>query len=155
MVVSDSNSPETEELGRRGAMAFIAMATGLVISYGTATIYGLRYLFGRQKPPRQVQVLSAALSDVPDGESRLAKDLTGQKFMLVRSGDNVRAFSTTCTHIGCQVHWKPEDKAFICPCHDAVFNSDGKPIKGPPPTPLAQYTVEIRGASIFVSMPEA
>ena len=73
MVVSDSNSPETEELGRRGAMAFIAMATGLVISYGTATIYGLRYLFGRQKPPRQVQVLSAALSDVPDGESRLAK----------------------------------------------------------------------------------
>ena len=52
MVVSDSNSPETEELGRRGAMAFIAMATGLVISYGTATIYGLRYLFGRQKPRR-------------------------------------------------------------------------------------------------------
>lgn len=136
-------------------MAFIAMAAGLVVSYGIAAIYGLRYLFGRQKPPRQVQVLSAALSDIPDGESLLGKDLSGRKFLLVRSGDGVRAFSTTCTHLGCQVHWKSEDKAFICPCHDAVFNGDGKPVKGPPPTPLAQYPVEIRGSSIFVSMPEA
>lgn len=136
-------------------MAFIAMAAGLVISYGTAAIYGLRYLFGSQKPPRQVQVLSAALSDVPDGESLLAKDLSGQKFLLVRSDDGVRAFSTTCTHLGCQVHWKPEEKIFFCPCHDGVFDADGNPVKGPPPTPLAQYPVEIRGASIFVSMPEA
>ena len=136
-------------------MAFMAMAAGLVVSYGTAVIYGLRYLFGRQRPPRQVQVLSAALSDVPDGESLLTKDLSGRKFMLVRSGKSVRAFSTTCTHLGCQVHWKPEEKSFICPCHDAVFDADGKPVKGPPPTPLAQYPVEIRGASIFVSMPGA
>ena len=40
MVVSDSNSHETQELGRRGAMDFIAMAAGLFVSYGTAAIYG-------------------------------------------------------------------------------------------------------------------
>ena len=150
-----SSSILKKSLGRRGALATIVMLSGLAVSYGTAAIYGLKYLFGRQRAPRSVQVLSAALSDVPDGGSRLSKDLTGQKFLLVRAGGQVRAFSTTCTHLGCQVHWKPKEKTFICPCHNAAFDSDGKPISGPPPTPLAQYPVEIRGASIFVTMPGA
>ena len=154
--MSTSESPPLPDgMGRRGAMALIAMAVGLVVSYGTALIYGLRYLFGRQTPPRMVQVLSAALSEVPDGGSLLAKDLSGQKFLLVRSGESIRAFSTTCTHLGCQVLWKPKEKTFFCPCHDGVFDADGNPTAGPPPTPLARYPVEVRGASIFVSMPEA
>ncbi len=155
MLASEITPIDKVTLGRRGAMATLAMAAGIVVSYGTAAIYGLRYLFGRQKPPRMVQVLSAALAEVPDGGSRMAQDLSGRKFLLVRSGGNVSAFSTTCTHLGCQVHWKTEDKAFICPCHDAVFDADGKPVKGPPPTPLARYPVEVRGSNIFVSMPEA
>ncbi len=50
---SGAESPPLDKgtMGRRGAMATIAMAAGLVVSYGTATIYGVRYLFGRQKPP--------------------------------------------------------------------------------------------------------
>jgi len=44
---------------------------------------------------------------------------------------------------------------FFCPCNNGVFDADGNPVKGPPPTPLAQYPVEIRGSSIFISMPEA
>jgi Rieske Fe-S protein len=75
--------------------------------------------------------------------------------MLVRSGDSIRAFSTTCTHLGCQVYWKSEDKTFFCPCHDGVFDAEGNPVSGPPPTPLAQNPVNVRGSSIFVSMPEA
>ncbi len=154
---SGAESPPLDKgtMGRRGAMATIAMAAGLVVSYGTAIIYGVRYLFGRQKPPRTIQVLSAALDEVPDGGSRLAQDLSGQKFLLVRSGDSIRAFSTTCTHLGCQVHWKAKEKTFFCPCRDGVFDADGNPVSGPPPTPLARYPVEVRGASIFVSMPEA
>ncbi len=131
------------------------MFVGLALSYGTALVYGLRYLFGRQNPPRMIQVLSAALSEIPDGGSRLARDLSGRKFLLVRSGGRVRAFSTTCTHLGCQVFWQEDKKIFFCPCHDGVFDADGNPIAGPPPTPLAQYPVEVRGASIFVTMPEA
>lgn len=155
MSESDSTSFTPETVGRRGALGLLFMVGGLIVSYGTAAIYGLRYLFGRQQGPRSVQVLSAALADVPDGGSLLSRDLANQKFLLVRNGDQIRAFSTTCTHLGCQVFWKPEDKTFICPCHNAVFDGDGKPVLGPPPTPLAQYPVEIRGSSIFVTMPGA
>lgn len=136
-------------------MIALAMAAGLVASYGTAAFYGLRYMFGRQVPARKINVLVAALTDVPEGGSLLREDLSGRKFLLVRRGESVRAFSTACTHLGCQVHWKPDEKIFFCPCHDGVFDADGNPVSGPPPSPLAQSPVEIRGSSIFVSMPEA
>jgi Rieske Fe-S protein len=152
---SASSSIPQEKLERRGVMIALAMAAGLVVSYGTAALYGLRYLFGRQAPARKVNVLVAAVGDVPDGRSLLREDLSGRKFLLIRRGESIRAFSTTCTHLGCQVHWKPEKKTFFCPCHDGVFDADGNPVSGPPPSPLAQYDVEIRGSSIFVTMSEA
>lgn len=144
-----------EKLERRGVMIALAMAAGLVASYGTAAVYGLRYLFGRQAPARKINVLVAAVDDVLEGRSLLREDLSGRKFLLIRREESIRAFSTTCTHLGCQVHWKPEKKTFFCPCHDGVFDADGNPISGPPPSPLAQYNVEIRGSSIFVTMSEA
>lgn len=144
-----------EKLERRGVIIALAMAAGLVASYGTAAVYGLRYLFGRQAPARKINVLVAAVDDVLEGRSLLREDLSGRKFLLIRREESIRAFSTTCTHLGCQVHWKPEKKTFFCPCHDGVFDADGNPISGPPPSPLAQYNVEIRGSSIFVTMSEA
>lgn len=155
MSASESPSSFEEKLERRGAMVALAMLGGLVVSYGTATVFGLRYLFGRQQAPRKIQVLVAALDDVPDGKSLLREDLSGHKFLLVRSGKKIRAFSTTCTHLGCQVHWKPDEKTFFCPCHEGVFDADGNPVSGPPPTPLAQLPVKVRGSSVFVSMSEA
>jgi cytochrome b6-f complex iron-sulfur subunit len=152
---SDSPSPPEENVERRGAMFGLAMAGALAVSYGTAVVYGLRYLIGRGKPPRKIQVLVASISDIPEGGSHIGEDLSGQKFLLVRSGKNVRAFSTTCTHLGCQVHWKPGEKTFFCPCHNGVFDADGKPVSGPPQTALAQKTVKVRGSSVFVSMDEA
>ncbi len=140
---------------RRGFLATIFMLGGLIVSYGAAALYGLRYLFGRQRPPRTTQVLAGSLDDIPEGGSLLARDLTGRKFLLVRAGGTARAFSTACTHLGCQVYWQGEKKVFFCPCHNGYFDADGRPASGPPPTPLAQYPVEVRGASVFVTMPEA
>lgn len=136
-------------------MIAMAMVAGLVLSYGTAVLFGLRYMFGRQEAARKIPVLVATMSDVPDGGSLLREDLSGRKFLLVRREGKVRAFSTVCTHLGCQVYWKPEEKIFFCPCHEGVFNADGQPVSGPPPTPLAQNAVTVRGSNIFVSMPEA
>ncbi len=48
MSASEITPIDKVTLGRRGAMATIAMAAGIVVSYGTAAIYGLRFLFGLQ-----------------------------------------------------------------------------------------------------------
>jgi Rieske Fe-S protein len=38
-----------------------------------------------------------------------------------------------------------------CACHNGQYNLSGKNIAGPPPRPLEEYTVNIRGEEIVVS----
>ncbi len=54
------------------------------------------------------------------------------------SPSDFTVLSTICTHVGCGVTWKPEEKIFFCPCHDGEFNADGTVKKGPPTKPLAK-----------------
>ncbi|MBD2439559.1 FAD-dependent oxidoreductase [Nostoc sp. FACHB-110] len=48
------------------------------------------------------------------------------------------AVSLTCTHQGCTVQ-KAKDGKFHCPCHGAVFDADGKVLKGPAQRNLAKF----------------
>ena len=46
---------------------------------------------------------------------------------LVRAAatpDQVKAFNTTCPHLGCYVAAQA-DNTFLCPCHDSKFQADG------------------------------
>ena len=49
----------------------------------------------------------------------------------------IKVFSSTCTHLACNVIWQEEANQFICPCHSGRFDSDGKPVAGPPTKPLS------------------
>ncbi len=69
---------------------------------------------------------------------------TRQTVFLVRTGErSVRAFSATCTHLGCQVQWDGADKKFRCPCHGGAYDLDGRVVEGPPPRPLAALEAQI------------
>ncbi len=46
----------------------------------------------------------------------------------------------TCTHQGCTVK-KQEDGTFLCPCHGAVYDENGKVTKGPAKQDLAHYKI--------------
>jgi Rieske Fe-S protein len=41
--------------------------------------------------------------------------------------------SPICPHLGCSIPWVEAKQQFICPCHTAVFASDGSRISGPAP----------------------
>ena len=65
---------------------------------------------------------------------------------LVWDGDrSVRAFSATCTHLGCQVRWEADAKRFQCPCHGGAFDASGQVVEGPPPRPLDTLEARIDG----------
>ncbi len=51
---------------------------------------------------------------------------------LVRAGDQVRAFSAACPHLGCTVDLAPGGAQFFCPCHSSSFELDGKKSAGKP-----------------------
>jgi Rieske Fe-S protein len=72
--------------------------------------------------------------------------------LLVRgpTGD-LRAFSATCTHLGCTVQYRPDLGHVWCACHNGHFDLNGRNIGGPPPAPLEAFTVRVRGDEIVVS----
>lgn len=62
---------------------------------------------------------------------------------LDKDGENYRALSATCTHLGCRVAWHGEEGHFKCPCHGGVFGRDGQVISGPPPQGLHRLPVRV------------
>jgi menaquinol-cytochrome c reductase iron-sulfur subunit len=59
--------------------------------------------------------------------------------------DGFVALSTKCTHVGCGVVWKPEEKKFLCPCHNGEFDAEGRPTVPPPTIPLARLETRVNG----------
>ena len=68
---------------------------------------------------------------------------------LRRVNDTVEALNTVCPHAGCSVDFLAEKKGFFCPCHNSLFEIDGKirDMKSPSPRALDTLTVEIRNGS--------
>jgi len=70
---------------------------------------------------------------------------------LRRVGDDqFVAFAVNCAHLGCPVRWLPAAQLFMCPCHGGVYYADGSVAAGPPPHPLSQYNVRIRGDDVEI-----
>ncbi len=63
---------------------------------------------------------------------------------------NVTVFSDDCTHLSCKVHWEPERGAFICPCHDGVFDREGDVVAGPPPRPLDRFEATVQDGQLMI-----
>ena len=70
----------------------------------------------------------------------------GQPCLVIRAPDGeVRAFNAVCTHLQCTVEFRPAKADIFCNCHDGVYNLNGRNVSGPPPRPLEEYKVTLRG----------
>jgi nitrite reductase/ring-hydroxylating ferredoxin subunit len=116
-----------------------------------------RYLI----PPRVAEATSG--SATLEVKALTVKPNTGQIFkfgskpgILVRTpAGELRAFTAVCTHLQCTVQYREDLTHIWCACHNGHFDPvTGKNIGGPPPRPLEQYTVNLRGETIVVSRGE-
>jgi cytochrome b6-f complex iron-sulfur subunit len=90
------------------------------------------------------------LSQISVGETAFFQ-YGGSPGILLRNEEGTfKAFSLVCTHLACTVTWKADKKEFYCPCHDGFFDSDGKVLSGPPPSPLERWKVEVKGDKVVV-----
>ena len=82
-----------------------------------------------------------------NGWERTASNYGGYILRKSEAPDDILVLSSRCTHLSCTVNWNEEANKFICPCHDASFNADGKVVDGPPPEPLGHfdYTLDAEG----------
>ena len=91
------------------------------------------------------------LSEIPVGGSYLFHYPTERDPAIILRLDDgdVIGFSQKCTHLGCVVYWNPEHSLLECPCHEGVFNLEGRPIAGPPERPLGRIDVEVRDGTVW------
>jgi len=76
-----------------------------------------------------------------------------QVVFLVRSASgDVRALSSTCTHLGCRVSYDAATKLIKCPCHGGTFTPDGRVVAGPPPRPLPQLSARVEDGRVLVQL---
>lgn len=74
--------------------------------------------------------------------------------LLVRTSENeLRAYSATCTHLACIVQYRPDLTHIWCACHNGHYDLNGRNISGPPPKPLEEFTVNVRGDQIVIGKP--
>ncbi len=75
-------------------------------------------------------------------------------FVWASIGENkkVTVFSSTCTHLACNVIWNEEQRVFECPCHSGRFNVKGQPIAGPPTKPLRVLEYRIEEGNLTVHL---
>jgi len=72
--------------------------------------------------------------------------------LLVRVSDTEwKALSAVCTHLNCTVQYQPSTRLIWCACHNGMYDLTGRVVSGPPPKPLDEFVVKIRGDEVVIS----
>ena len=61
---------------------------------------------------------------------------------VIRKGQEVKAFSADCPHLGCAVGLGPDGNSFYCPCHTSSFAFDGAAQNKIPPRGMDSLEVK-------------
>lgn len=80
----------------------------------------------------------------------IEKDVELGAVWLVRRGDEVRAWSVICPHLGCAIEQNANAPGFTCPCHDSTFDAEGRRLGGPSPRDLDLLATRVDEGVVFV-----
>ena len=129
----------------------ILLGTGLVTSL-TSFLYPIaRYLVPPKLPDLgSGAVLAAKVSELKPNSAKTFRFGTRPGLLIQSAPGEYRAMSATCTHLGCTVQFRPDMKQVWCACHNGLYDLNGHNVSGPPPRPLEQFEVQVRGDEIFV-----
>lgn len=149
-----------EQTPRRKALSNGAMAAGLVAGYGAFGAIALRFLYPVDPDARRWQFLMP-LDRLRVGESLLYRAPNGETVNVTRQESNGTvedfiALSSTCPHLGCQVHWEPQNDRYFCPCHNGTFDPSGEPTGGPPADAdqaLPRYELRVEQNVLLIRVP--
>jgi quinol---cytochrome c reductase iron-sulfur subunit, bacillus type len=141
-------------------IALVAVAVG-VDSYFPS----LRRRFTRSDAPF---LALCPVADLPAGKWKLvafpmpkndAKSAarSGHSVWVRREGDGadaIRVLSPVCPHNGCDLAWKAERSAFVCPCHGGTFDVSGQHKSGPPPRGMDPLEFRVEQGQLLVQWVE-
>ncbi len=101
-------------------------------------------------PPRRKPRLDAGSAADYSGGAVKAFDFNDHRIWVLQERGKIVALDAQCTHLNCNVNWKPERGSFVCPCHGGAFDRSGNVVLKPPPLPLRQQKVVVEGGRVFL-----
>lgn len=140
--------PTGFRLDRRTALAATGVAaTALTVaacsSYGAEETASAAPQGGVKQEKKQGAEL-AKTSDVPVGGGLIS----GDTVITQENAGEYKAFSSTCTHLGCKVN-EVSAGLIKCPCHNSSFRLDGSVAGGPAPRALDGKAITVDGDRIL------
>lgn len=141
---------EARHVSRREFAKFLCLVSG-GLCVGNAWLSVKNRLFPSKKLPDALRICS--VQDVPIGGMKAFMiPETQTPYILIRLSESEwRAFEQKCTHLSCAVFYSKESGKIECPCHNGFFDArTGQVLQGPPPRPLPQLDVDIRGEEVYV-----
>ena len=136
----------------RRQVADYLLGVGLAALAGTVLYPLLRYLI----PPKVKEVaagsiIAAKVGELPPSSGKIFL-FGGKPAILVHTSQGTyKAFTAVCTHLACTVQYRPDFGHIWCACHDGHYDLNGQVLAGPPPRPLAEFGVTVKGNDIVVT----
>ncbi len=159
----DHEAKDADKTDRRDFMSRasgMAMVAGLIGGYGAFGAVAGRYLYPA-RPDEGMWQFVADLDQLGIGETMIYRAPAGETVNVTRrsgsgSADDFIALSSTCPHLGCQVHWQGPEERYFCPCHNGTFDAAGVGTGGPPGDAgqvLPRYPLRVDGNLLFILVP--
>ena len=160
---SETASPPADDGDSRrsfvGKACGATMVGALTVSYGTLFSYAGKFLYPAKATPKAWMFVVEVMK-MKVGDSLSFKTPDGSRVAIARQADkgdvsDFIALSSTCPHLGCQVHWEGQSNRFFCPCHNGAFDPTGKPISGPPADAgqsLPQFPLKVENGLLFIEV---
>jgi Rieske Fe-S protein len=141
---------KSSALNRRSFLDYF-LGSGVVALLGSVFFPVLKYIMPPPIPQAvQNDVVAGKVGELAPNAGKIFR-FGNKPGILVRTPEgDYRAFSAACTHLQCTVQYRDDFKHIWCACHNGHFDLTGRNIAGPPPRPLEEYRVEIRGEDVVV-----
>jgi nitrite reductase/ring-hydroxylating ferredoxin subunit len=146
--------PDDQFIARRDFTKFMVL-TSLAFVVGQFGIVLQSVLRRQASPPAPLSL--GPLEALPVGGSRTFNfPGPNDSCLLLRPDERtLLACSQKCTHLSCAVVPRLAEGTLRCPCHDGVFDLEGRPLAGPPRRPLPKVRVVVRDGVVYATAVEA
>lgn len=150
----DAPPLESESMGGTSRRRFLDFVLGgsILTLLGAALYPLIRFILPPEHPEAATSSVVAAKVGELEPNSGKIFPVGREPGILIRTpSGEYRAFTAICTHLDCTVQYRQDLEHIWCACHNGHYDLFGKNISGPPPRPLAPFTVTIRGDDIIVT----
>jgi len=97
------------------------------------------------------EITAGKVQDLKPNSGKIVK-FGSRPALLIRLNETEwRAFSAVCTHLNCTVQFRDSTRQSWCACHNGFYDLNGKVVSGPPPRPLEEFVVHVRGDEVVIS----